>query len=201
MRKLLLILFCLPIIGFGQKDKRIEIGILLGSSLNYLSGINIPNTYDDFEVKNKYGSTQSLVLNYHFNKFLAVNTGINYYNTGGKIEVEHKGWGALAQELEFEYNYISFPISISYSFSEKPKYIVETGLYNAFLVSDSYTFVCDTDFGAVFGFGISYPLNKKVNILVKCKAHNGIAHIDTFGSTIQTYRAVFGLTYNIKKSN
>ena len=158
MKKLLLILLCLPMIGFGQLDKGFEIGILFGTSLSYGNGTAADNQWHTLENdsttiniqrKPHYTTIQGIITKYHFNKHLSINLDINYHITGYKDYIEISETNGLTNtppgdpailinagsftDYEKRY-YISLPLSFAYSFSSKPTYKIKAGSYNAFLI-------------------------------------------------------------------
>ena len=129
---------------------------------------------------------------------------------------------------KYSNHYLSLPVNIEYNFSYKINFNIKTGFYTAYLIkSDLYfmddekiiqevemdlesDFISRFDFGGIFGLGLSYPINDKMSILFDYTAYYGminywdVTFTDIVGNVINNnsknrmYRAVLGLTYNLK---
>ena len=141
MTKLLLILLCLPMIGFGQEfQKSFEIGAIFGGSLN---NNNIVVVGKDNQEKH-ITTIQGLIVKYNYSPHFSINTQLNYHITGwnrNSVPIETSlvfdGIVFLKDDYEIKAtnHYLSLPITIEYSFHNKPNFIVKTGFYSAYLTS------------------------------------------------------------------
>ena len=246
MKKLLLILLCLPMIGFGQEFKKsFEIGAIFGGSLNN----NTTEAWGGPDNQKKHITTiQGLIVKYNYSPHFSINTQLNYHITGWNrtisfdltfgdmIDPKYGFIYPTNEDIDIDapimrtYNhYLSLPIVIEYSFHSKPKFILNTGFYSAYLiksnrkmnidsfisvpvedldVNDDLKYMNRFDFGGVLGIGLSYPINDQLTALFDCSAYYGITDFyndEPLGavednSKNRTYTAILGLTYKLSKN-
>ena len=100
MKKLLLILLCLPTIVFGQ-EKSFELGLLFGGSFNSLNG-------DPEFTENTLQPNGGLLAQYNFNNRFAIKSKLLYHIKGGKKTTDTfvKDQNKLDQHLDLHLSLI-----------------------------------------------------------------------------------------------
>ena len=107
MKKLLLILFCLPMIGFGQ-DKSFELGLLYGGSLNSLNG------EPEFTEKT-LRPTGGFLVQYNFNNRFSIKSKLLYHIKGGRRTLVD-AFGEHDHRLDF--HYVTLPLLAQWNFGK-----------------------------------------------------------------------------------
>jgi len=208
-----------------------EIGALFGASFN-----NNTATADYEKDKHittieglilKYNSnsnyTISLQINYHITGY-SIQNPWSQLTFGDMIDPQYGFIYPTSEETPNTYiklsnHYILMPIAIEYSFYAKPKFIIKAGAYSSYLIKSIREWqginsgediqtqnMKKYDYGAVFGIGLSYPINNQFNLLFDCTAYYGLEdyiNTDYFfpnssSSKNRTATAIIGLTYNLK---
>ena len=121
-----------------------EIGAIFGGSLNN-------NTTDIWiggpdNQKKHITTIQGLIVKYNYSPHFSINTQLNYHITGWNrnsvpIETSFVFDGNVFLKDDYEIkatnHYLSLPITIEYSFHNKPNFIVKTGFYSAYLTNQN----------------------------------------------------------------
>jgi hypothetical protein len=204
--------------------KSLELGMFFGASFNnnisdydkkqhttFIQGLILKYNYNpNFSFHTE--------LNYHI-------LGWNEPIYGG-ISVAHQDDPFMQNNSYRKYSnhYLSLPVNIEYNFSYKINFNIKTGFYTAYLIkSDLYfmddekiiqevemdlesDFISRFDFGGILGVGLSYPINDRMSIFFDYTAYYGMINwfTDINGNELNNnsknrmYRAVLGLTYNLK---
>jgi len=209
-----------------------EIGALFGASFNnntatadYEKNKHI-TTIEGLILKYNSNSnyTISLQINYHITGY-SIQDPWSQLTFGDMIDPQYGFIYPTIEEtpntsyIKLSNHYILMPIAIEYSFYTKPKFIIKAGAYSSYLIKSISEWEAITsgediqtqnmkqyDYGAVFGIGLSYPINNQFNLLFDCTAYYGLEdylNTDYFfpyssSSKNRTATAIIGLTYNLK---
>ena len=213
--------------------KSFEIGVIFGASFNnntatadYEKNKHI-TTIEGLILKYNSNSnyTISLQINYHITGY-SIQDPWSQLTFGDMIDPQYGFIYPTIEEtpntsyIKLSNHYILMPIAIEYSFYTKPKFIIKAGAYSSYLIKSISEWEAITsgediqtqnmkqyDYGAVFGIGLSYPINNQFNLLFDCTAYYGLEdylNTDYFfpyssSSKNRTATAIIGLTYNLKK--
>lgn len=117
------------------------------------------------------GTSQGIFVDYSFNKYLGVHTGVkystlyykhlNYFNPASGVYI------SPVSEL-MDFNFLTVPLQFKFSTPSKPQVYLSAGLFYSFLtdhflMSNNYFKEPEKrDFGYVYSTGMSYPLSNTI---------------------------------------
>ena len=190
MKKLLLILLCLPMIGLGQ-EKSFELGLLFGGSFNSLNG--------DLEfTENTLRPKGGFLAQYNFNNSFSIKSKLLYHIKGGKTT---KGQNEFDQRSDL--HYITLPLLAQWNFGKnKWVFFCNTGAYLGYLIKTSKSLekLNKLDFGLMLGSGVSFQINEKIKVFLESSFDHGLTNTSGIESKAiiltQTINGAIGLTYN-----
>ena len=157
MKKLLLILLCLPMIGFCQQEilesdqKRknqnsFEIGVVFGSTSSNIYG-KLKDLYDmssSTNVSSMQRKNGGFMLQYNISDLLSVNSKLLYQVKGWylkdnnleitTVELPEGGIGTYDADASIYNHYISLPILMQINFGNKLRGTINTGFYASYLL-------------------------------------------------------------------
>ena len=198
MKKLLLILLCLPMIGFGQ-EKSFELGALFGGSLNSLNGDAFQSKVFD---KTSFQPVGGLLIQYNFNNRFSIKSKLLYHIKGGgadidltTVEMPEGDIGKYSAQLKL--HNIKLPLLAQFNFGKNRwRFFCNTGVYFEYLVkaesgydegipvesrnndglsaSDFNRF----DFGLKLGGGASFQINERIRIFLEPSLDYGLTNIN-----------------------
>ena len=211
--------------------KLFEIGGFFGASYNNNTTADYEKdkhitTIEGLILKYNFSSNYkiSLQINYHITGFtIQGETGIQGLTFGDMIDPQY-GFIFPTDKVFFKLSnhYISMPIAFEYSFYAKPKLTIKAGAYSSYLIKSikelNYDYndyverviitggINAYDYGAIFGIGLSYPINNKFNLLFDYTSYYGLKNYlkqnlqipNLSKSKNRTATAIIGLTYNLK---
>ncbi len=139
MRKLICILFLLPIFSIAQ-DTTSKFSLGLSFSNDWCS--RFTSTSDELKVmktefdsleNGKYGCTAGLFAGYAFHSNMNLQTGIYFANRGYNIDTLSS---ANLTNLKFQFRYIEIPLRFSYVFNSRYRLrpVVSFGCYGGYLI-------------------------------------------------------------------
>jgi len=229
MRKLLLILIALPMIGFGQNFKLDEIGLVFGPShkISKHPLINLVPLERDGLIENlshseglslRYNITPSFSFNtqflYKVNQSRFIHT-ITFSDPLGTTIDQYKSYHISKQKylnvpLLVEFNYIVNKFNIAFKLGNYIEYLIassekEEGSFLASVLDEEMNYYKKWDFGFMIGSGISYEFNI-INISFDILANAGtintsLLKIDN-GDTKHYNKSITGLigiSYKLKQ--
>ena len=145
MKKLLLILLCFPLIGFGQ-DSKLEIGFVNGITSSSIHG-DLKDFYDNsssINVNSILRTNGGLMLQYNISDLFSVNSKLLYqvkgwYLKGNNLEITtvelpEGGIGTYDADASIYNHYISLPILMQINFGNKLRGTINTGFYASYLL-------------------------------------------------------------------
>ena len=222
MKKLLLILLCLPMIGFGQ-EKSFELGLLFGGSLNSLKG-------EPEFAKKTLRPTGGFLVQYNFNNRFSIKSKLLYHIKGGRktslLEVEPDlGTGLAEYNHLLDLHYVTLPLLAQLNFGKnKWRFFCNTGVYLGYLIKVENIFEGEVtevgnmeiwekpfenynklDFGLMLGYGVSFQISERIKIFLESSFDHGLTNTSAIESNgiilTQAMTGTLGLTYNfpIKK--
>ena len=156
MKKLLLILLCFPLIGFGQ-DSKLEIGFVNGITSSSIHG-DLKDFYDNsssINVNSILRTNGGLMLQYNISDLLSVNSKLLYqvkgWNNSGHIEITtvelpDGGIGTSHFDIFLYSHYISLPILMKLNFGNKLRGTINTGFYTSYLLKEIQESEIDNDY-------------------------------------------------------
>jgi len=157
MKKLLLILLCLPMIGFcqheilesdqkGKNQNSFEIGVVFGSTSSNIYG-KLKDLHDmnsSTKVSSMQRKNGGFMLQYNISDLLSVNSKLLYqvkgwYLKGHNIEITtvdlpDVGLGTYDADASIYNHYISLPILLQINFGNKLRGTINTGFYTSYLL-------------------------------------------------------------------
>jgi len=216
MKKLLLILLCLPTIGFGQ-EKSFESGLLFGGSFNSLNGGS------EF-TKKTLRPSGGFLAQYNFNNRFSIKSKLLYHIKGGKTPTitTTNILGSLKEfDQRLDFHYVTLPLLAQWNFGKnKWRVFCNTGVYLGYLMKAENVFdpeVYETlyraelenfnklDFGLMLGYGMSFQITERIKILLESSFDHGLTNTSVIESKgiilTQAMTGAVGLIYNfpIKK--
>jgi len=217
MKKLLLILLCLPTIGLGQ-EKSFELGLLFGGSFNSLNGAS------KF-TENTLHPNGGFLAQYNFNNRFAIKSKLLYHIKGGRRTLAAPFVGEYDHRLDF--HYVTLPLLAQWNFGKnKWRFFCNTGVYLGYLMKVGNVFEGEAtetgnwsrieeplekfnklDFGLILGSGVSFQINERIKIFLESSFDHGLTNtsntsaIESSIILTQAMTGVLGLIYNfpIKK--
>ena len=157
MKKLLLILLCLPFIGFGQEEilendqksknqNSFEIGAVFGSTSSNIYG-KLKDLYDmnsSANVNSMQRKNGGFMLQYNISDLLSVNSKLIYQIKGWHlkshnleitiVDLPEGGVGTYDVDASIYDHYISLPILLQINFGNKLRGAINTGFYTSYLL-------------------------------------------------------------------
>jgi len=219
MKRLLLILLCLPTIGFGQ-EKSFELGLLFGGSFNSLNG-------DPEFTKKTLRPNGGFLAQYNFNNRFSIKSKLLYHIKGGKTTITTTD--ILGKPTEFDqrldFHYVTLPLLSQWNFGKnKWRFFCNTGVYLGYLMKAENVFDPELklggviqsganpvenfnklDFGLMLGSGVSFQISERIKIFLESSFDHGLTNtsiIESKGIILtQAMTGDIGLIYNfpIKK--
>jgi len=195
MKKLLFILLCLPMIGFGQ-EKSVELGLLFGGSLNSLKG-------DTEFTKKTLHPGGGFLAQYNFKNGFSIKSKLLYHIKGGKTttDIFVKDQNEFDQRTDL--HYIAIPFLTQWNFGKnKWVFFCNTGAYLGYLIKTSKPLenLNKQDFGLMLGSGVSFQINEKIKIFLESSFDYGLTNTSGIESKViiltQSMTGAMGLTYN-----
>ncbi len=118
---ILVLFFSLPEVA-GQKHPQFS-HIGAGAGLNF-AGIRSGEGYDSHD-KN-IGLNIGIKANYSFSKLLSAGSGISF---------ERKGAVDETFDVNTNISYISLPLYVEWTLTQKPRFFIQTGVYGSYLIN------------------------------------------------------------------
>ena len=224
MKKLLLILLCLPMIGFGQ-EKSFELGLLFGGSFNSLNG-------DPEFTKNTLRPKGGFLAQYNFNNRFSIKSKLLYHTKGGKttnLSTTDMHGTPIEFDQRLDFHYVTLPLLAQWNFGKnKWRFFCNTGVYLGYLMKAENIFDPEVklggvvfsstskpaenfnklDFGLILGGGLSFQISEKIKIFLESSFDHGLTRQEGYdysttplpgqqGSILtQAITGAIGLTYN-----
>jgi len=197
MKKTLIILFSLPLIGFGQ-DRSLELGFLFGGSYNSLLETEMLNE----ETLRPMGG---VVAQYNFTRLFSIKTKLLYQIKGASTQNLVFGSGAAGGGY-LDLHYLTLPLLAQFNFGKnKWQFFCNSGGYVGYLIKHELVDSEESsttnlikgaekiDLGIMLGSGVSFHFNERIKMFLETSFDYG------FGK--QAITASTGITYNfpIKK--
>ena len=227
MKKLLLILLCFPMIGFGQDDlsNKLSFGVVCGVSLNNSTGME--DYFGNNLSKSNITMTEGISVKYLISKEISINSKILYHISGYTVELDRTDLafgdmispqdGFILSTTEDNVNplkkydhfnyYLTLPLTMQYNYNG---FFVNAGGYCAFLLkSDDNLFSEFTentnkiDLGLTLGIGFNYELNYLWDVSFEVSSLYGLTDFYSTDFPLtefykRSYIGMFGLTYNLE---
>ena len=165
MKKGLLILLCLPMIGFGQDfQKSFEVSGLVGISLN---NTEQNFTSDNLTKESIRSFTEGVALQYNISPLLSYNCkimyhikGVQYYwNNITRTDITGSTIGLTNLDEKNTHHYISLPIILRFNLGERLKFFGDIGFYSAYLLKS----IQEISYPALMTGGLAYPEQNQKN--------------------------------------
>lgn len=224
MKTIILTLLFVPFLSTAQSSEVKEEPLV--PSLNHYKweigvngGVNITNVAglaDSLTSVSRFGSLYGATVTYHFNRFLAIKTDLDFENKGWTINdievLSPDGMTMTTQDVNQYLNYFDIPAFLRVGFGNKIKFDFNFGPYFAFL-TENRSFYTDanglnvpvtneffdsfskTDFGLVFGGGIDVALGKRWSFGFDLLYENGLKEINADGFKNTSIDFDFGINY------
>ena len=203
MKKLLLILLCVPLIGLGQHS--LKFGLVFGGGLNDFNITTPPQIDMETSSSLHFNSLTGADMTYYFSDKMSINgkflfQPIEYENL--VLATNEDGFGGLGEFNFAHLDYLLFsPLVFQYHLGNNKNYFINAGFSVSYLINrighftlvndpeDDFlndTYIADLDnverinAGAVFGLGFLYPINKKINLNFDIAANYGFVFNNVF---------------------
>jgi len=203
MKKTLIILFSLPLIGFGQ-DRSLELGFLFGGSLSSLSGSGYySKQFPEKSLKPMGG----FLAQYNFTNHFSINSKLLYQIKGAGGPLEQTTTESLDDYVDSQINlhYATLPLLTQFNFGKNRwSFFCNTGVYLGYLIKGEIKeqkteALNKVDFGVVLGCGASFQINKKLRIVIEPSWSRGLTNVSKTEPTrsvmLTTIGSSLGLTY------
>ena len=205
------IAFLLSFSQLNAQTNKFELGVEASPSITFLKGSSfIENFYDP-----TLGFSGGLSFQYNIGKRIALRTNIAYERKGGISRNNFYYNGNLIQNssINFNFDYLTLPILVRFSFGKKVKYFVNTGPYFGYLLSQTFVTKGDNfntwtndytsatnkfDFGVSFGTGLQYPLKEKIYLSSEIRGNLGLYNTIPNGDTkVNSVNLLLGIAYRL----
>jgi|GEM_PF-2964479 len=225
MKKALLLLLLIPFNLFAQEDPGItpladkpnfehykwEIGINGGVNIASVAG-----AIDSTSILSRAGRLYGATITYHFNKYIALKTDIDFENKGwtiNDVQVQTGGTGGTSTQNVTQYlDYFDIPAFLHVGFGNRMKFDLNFGPYVAFLLDnrafytdpsgievpvtdDLFSNYSSTDFGITYGAGIDFALGKRWSMGFDFLIQKGLKEINVEGLKNTSMDFDFGINY------
>ena len=171
MKKILLILFFIPLISFG-KDKSFELGVLFGGSHNSIPEAQMLNE----ETLRPMGG---VLAQYNFTTLFSIKTKLLYHIKGASTQNMMFGTGAAGSGY-LDLHYLTLPFLAQINFGKKKhKIFFNSGGYIGGLIKQELVEADETsttdlingtgkiDLGIMLGSGVSFRLSERIKIVLE----------------------------------
>jgi hypothetical protein len=195
--KIRVLVFVFMVIGVtANSNAQLNYGIKAG--LNFSAQSEAGNLYDGQNYKT--GKVFGLTMGYGLNDILSINTEVLYQTKGAKNQnnLEHS-----IADATYDFDYLTIPVLIEAKFSEQLGLPAQWGVYgyagpyygwmlNASSdMNDSEVgqtsiddFASETDYGAVFGIGVSRKLNS-IELYSDIRYEMGMAEVISYDNDLR----------------
>ena len=192
---------------FGQTHK-FEVCIEGGPNVSFPVIINPPF---DFAKTAGFRFLVGIDLQYNFNEFLAINTGILFERRNYEVDYPYASpslnrpqshtW-SLSPDYYEDHSYITIPVLVNLGTNVNKSFIYAClGPYAGFKILSAYPSdhkqVGNFDAGIILGFGTSIPLNKAISLEIEPRCSMGLLNNERYleYSVDGVVSLVIGVTY------
>lgn len=201
-------LFCSEL---KAQTNKFELGAEASPSITFLKGSSfIEKMYDP-----TLGFSGGISFQYNIRKKIGLRTSLAYERKGGinRSSILYKGEFFENASLNFNFDYLTLPILIRFSFGKKIKYFVNSGPYFGYLLSQTFvtkgdnfnTFTNDYtattnkfDVGISFGTGLQYPIKEKLILSSEIRGNLGLYNTIPSGDTkVNSVNLLLGIAYRL----
>lgn len=198
------------------QDSKLYIGIELGPTISTFYGRSSLESSTS-----KLNPFLGANLEYGFNKYLSVKTGLFYERKGAKSSImltDVTGTNIGKEEYKLNYDYIIIPAMLSFSTNGKVQFYADAGLYAGYLIGQSnkvkhgispdsvsvmpesyYETSTKFDAGLTLGMGIYIPVVDEIRIIIGLKQNIGFKPVSDEESVNMNLSSVLmiGLKQNL----
>lgn len=208
---LLSIAFLLYFNQLNAQTNKFELGVEASPSITFLKGSSfMENFYDP-----TLGFSGGFSFQYNIGKRIALRTNIAYERKGGinRNNFYYDGNLIKNSSINFNFDYLTLPILVRFSFGKRVKYFVNTGPYFGYLLSQTFVTKGDNfntrtndytsatnkfDFGVSFGTGLQYPIKEKIYLSSEIRGNLGLYNTIPGGDTkVNSVNLLFGIAYRL----
>lgn len=203
-----LVVIATLIIGFNlNSNAQVNYGIRAG--LNFSAQSERSNLYDGHNYKP--GMNLGMGIGYSFNNILSLNAEANYQAKGGK---NHNSYENSISDATYHFDYLTVPVLVKAQFSEQLGLPGNWGVfgyagpYYGWLLnssadiedSENFTgsiddFASETDFGGVFGIGVSHKINS-IEVFADLRYEMGMSEIISYDTDLRNKTIAFSIGVN-----
>ena len=216
MKKLILLLIIIPIIGVSQQEfYKWDIGIN--------GGVNINNPLinnENYSLDNLGGQLYGLTVIYHFNRFFAFKVDLDIENRGWIMEEFSGENGSELKDISQVLDYFDIPAFMHIGFGKKFKVDLNIGPYFGFKIKDEIVSYYPNeeqldseetrgviglskfdnfDFGVVYGIGFDYQIHKRFSIGFDALYERGMKVINKGEYKNSSFDFDFGINFHLGK--
>jgi Outer membrane protein beta-barrel domain len=196
--------------------------------LNYSSTNKIAEAIRNNDETSKFGFTTGINFRYKLSNRITLELAVLYTNIGAKTKIKELEWATVSNELPnksktvFAFKTLAAPLKINYKITiGKLNTYITTGLSLNYLINRKTTVTSyfadrgsaktsdnlrlgfeNFTFSLIAGFGIDYPLSKRITLNVEPIFRQGVSSVNTEKSA-KEYLYTAGINtrafYNFKK--
>ena len=152
---------------------------------NYSKVYNVGQSSETVMSNSDWMCTTGINTEYFLTKNVSLNTGL-FFKSVARYSI-------FPNSIETAYNTINIPLTAKFSFGNKTKFYVNTGLNLGFFISNEiYTkdFYKSNDFNFIFGLGLLREINERITVNLELRESLGLVTINQpfyIGGTISNY--------------
>ena len=191
----ILVIIVLLNVGFAGFSQRTTFGILNGINYSDINNSSVTGKWQSMT-----GPLAGLYFNYKLNKFLALNTEINYLTLYYQYKSYHNPYyypleyhlsssimcyAPLPPNQTWSFSYLRLPVMLKFYTPTRLSFHLSAGGYISQMIANNRYYYPDTqennnietDFGLMFASGISYNLMNKLNLNLEIRYAAGKSQI------------------------
>jgi hypothetical protein len=201
-------LFCIEL---KAQTNKFEFGVEASPSFTFLKG----NDFIEKMYNGTLGYSGGISFQYNWGKRIALRTNIAYERKGGEGEFDFTdNYGASIGKgvVNLNFDYLTIPILVRYTFGKRVKYFINGGSYFSYLIKQTLVFKganSDSesnntssynrlDAGISLGTGIQYPINEKLILSSEIRGNMGLANTLPNGDLkVNSVNLLLGIAYRL----
>jgi hypothetical protein len=195
----------------NAQTNKFELGAEVSPSITFIKGSSFMEDFYD----PTFGFSGGFSFQYNIDKRIALRTNLTYERKGGinRNNFYYDVNLIKNSSINFNFDYLTLPILVRFSFGKRVKYFINTGPYFGYLLSQTFvtkgdnfnTFTNDYtaatnkfDVGISFGTGIQYPIKEKIYLSSEIRGNLGLYNTIPSGDTkVNSVNLLLGIAYRL----
>ena len=205
----ILFLFCNQL---NAQTNKFEIGVEVSPSFTFLKGRDFIEKF----YNGTLGYSGGISFQYNFGKKVALRSNISYERKGGAHYgglTDNYGASIENSSLNYNFDYLTLPILVRFSFGNKVKYFINGGPYLGYLLSQTFVIKGDNyktntientssynslDAGISLGTGLQYPINEKLYFSSEIRGNLGLlSTLPKVDTKVNSVNLLLGIAYKL----